>query len=166
MNKKVAGVHEEKVLEEPDNERRNNDYEVLEKRFPIINWESKFYHLDRHGAECIYYRIFRSDESSRWDLKPFLCRWRDYRPMFDENTEDELWQNQERWNLKSWNFYENCGVHTLALEDGTEIHMLAERKYLLTKQTLKRMMSLKLIAESASKSAYNLFRFIQKQIDE
>ncbi|GKE91679.1 hypothetical protein Tco_1572774 [Tanacetum coccineum] len=79
--------------------------------------------------------------------------------MFDENTEDELWQNQERWNLKSWNFYENCGVHTLALEDGTEIHMLAERKYQLTKETLERMMSLKLIAESASESAYNLLRY-------
>ncbi|GKC30216.1 RNA-directed DNA polymerase, eukaryota, reverse transcriptase zinc-binding domain protein, partial [Tanacetum coccineum] len=25
------------------------DYEVLEKRFPIINWESKFYEFDRHG---------------------------------------------------------------------------------------------------------------------
>ncbi|GJS54868.1 hypothetical protein Tco_0628230 [Tanacetum coccineum] len=41
------------------------DYEVLENRFPIINWESKFYDFDRHGAECIYYRIFRSDGSSR-----------------------------------------------------------------------------------------------------
>ncbi|GKB49303.1 putative reverse transcriptase domain-containing protein [Tanacetum coccineum] len=58
------------------------DYEVLEKRFLIIIWESKFYHYDRHGAE-----------------------------------EDKLWQNQERWNLKSWNFYENCRVHTLTLED-------------------------------------------------
>ncbi|GJW57641.1 putative ribonuclease H-like domain-containing protein, partial [Tanacetum coccineum] len=46
------------------------DFEVLEKRFPIINWESKFYHFDRHGAECIYYRIFRSDGSSRW-IKTF-----------------------------------------------------------------------------------------------
>ncbi|GJX38269.1 hypothetical protein Tco_0251572 [Tanacetum coccineum] len=62
------------------------------------------------------------------------------------------------WNLKSWNFYENCGVHTLTLEDGTEIHMLAERKYPLTKETLKWMMSLKLIAESASESDYNLLR--------
>ncbi|GKE20826.1 hypothetical protein Tco_1432338 [Tanacetum coccineum] len=52
--------------------------------------------------------------------------------------------------------YENCGVHTLTLEDGTEIHMLAERKYPLTKETLKWMMSLKLIAESASESDYNL----------
>ncbi|GJV45736.1 ribonuclease H-like domain-containing protein [Tanacetum coccineum] len=173
------------------------DYEVLEKRFPIINWESKFYHYDRHGAEGIYYRIFRSDGSSRW-IKTFsemvtrfdrldlvelynlvmqrfetitpegvdLVLWGDLRTMFDANAEDELWQNQERWNLKSWNFYENCGVHTLTLEDGTEIHMLAERKYPLTKETLERMMSLKLIVESASDGAYDLLRFIQKQIDE
>ncbi|GJZ46504.1 putative ribonuclease H-like domain-containing protein [Tanacetum coccineum] len=95
-----------------------------------------------------------------------LVLWGDLRTMFDANTEDELWQNQERWNLKSWNFYENCGVHTLTLEDGMEIHMLVERKYPLTKKTLERMMSLKLIAETASESAYNLLRFIQKQIDE
>nr|GEU92932.1 hypothetical protein [Tanacetum cinerariifolium] len=31
----------------------------MDKRFPIINWESKFYHYDKHGAEGIYYRIFR-----------------------------------------------------------------------------------------------------------
>ncbi|GJX11496.1 hypothetical protein Tco_0201355 [Tanacetum coccineum] len=173
------------------------DYEVLEKRFPIINWESKFYHYDRHGLEGIYYRIFRSDGSSRW-IKTFsemvtwfgrldlvelynlvmqrfetitpegvdLVLWGDLRTMFDVNTEDELWQNQERWNLKSWNFYENCGVHTLTLEDGTEIHMLAERKYPLTKETLERIMSLKLIVEFVSDGAYDLLRFIQNQIDE
>ncbi|GJQ91514.1 ribonuclease H-like domain-containing protein [Tanacetum coccineum] len=26
------------------------DFQVLEKRFPIINWELKFYHFDRYGA--------------------------------------------------------------------------------------------------------------------
>ncbi|GKF80294.1 hypothetical protein Tco_0238896 [Tanacetum coccineum] len=46
------------------------------------------------------------------------------------------------------------------------IHMLAERKYPLTKETLERMMSLKLIAESVSDSAYDLLRFIKKRIDE
>ncbi|GJV42018.1 putative ribonuclease H-like domain-containing protein [Tanacetum coccineum] len=139
------------------------DYKALEKRFPIINWESKFYHYDRHRAEGIYYRIFTSDRISRW-IKTFSEMVT--RTIFDANTEDELWQNQERWNLKSWNFYKNCEVHTLTLEDDTEIHMLAERKYLLTKETLKRMMSLKLIVESASDGAYDLLRFIQKQIDE
>nr|GEU44203.1 hypothetical protein [Tanacetum cinerariifolium] len=135
------------------------DYEVLEKRFLIINWESKFYHFDRHGAECIYYRIFRSDGSSRW-IKTFaemmrrfdrldlvelynlvmqrfetttpegvdLILWGDLRTMFEANVEDELWQNQEEWSLKSWNFYENCRVHILILKDGTEIHMLAEKR--------------------------------------
>ncbi|GJR33876.1 putative ribonuclease H-like domain-containing protein [Tanacetum coccineum] len=173
------------------------DYEVLEKRFPIINWESKFYDFNRHGAECIYYIIFRSDGSSRW-IKTFskmvirfdrldlvelynlvmkrfetttpegvdLVLWGDLRTMFDANAKDKLWQNQERWNLKSWDLYENFGVYTLILEDGTEIHMLAERKYPLTKETLERMLSLRLVVGTASEDAYTLLRFIQKQIDE
>nr|GEV57331.1 hypothetical protein [Tanacetum cinerariifolium] len=51
-------------------------------------------------------------------------------------------------------------------EDGTEIHRLAERRYPLTTKTLERMLSLSLIAESSSDAAYDLLRFIQKQIDE
>ncbi|GKB21826.1 hypothetical protein Tco_0855749 [Tanacetum coccineum] len=94
-----------------------------------------------------------------------LVLWGDLRTMFDANAEDELCQNQERWNLKSWDFYKNYGVHTLILEDGTKIYMLAERKYPLIKETLEKMMSLKLVAESTSDSAYDLLRFIQKQID-
>ncbi|GJY27730.1 hypothetical protein Tco_0403497, partial [Tanacetum coccineum] len=62
------------------------DYEVLEKRFPIINWESKFYQLDRHGAECIYYRIFRSDESTIW-IKTFS----EMVTMFDRLDLEELY---------------------------------------------------------------------------
>nr|GEU54274.1 hypothetical protein [Tanacetum cinerariifolium] len=82
------------------------------------------------------------------------------------NVEDELWHNQEKWSLKSWNFYENYGVHILVLEDDTEIHMLAERRYPLTTRTIERMMSLRLIIVSASDVAYDLLRFIQKKIDE
>nr|GEX05174.1 hypothetical protein [Tanacetum cinerariifolium] len=72
--KKDSDIKEEEHLKTfmqivPD-EEGEVDYEVLDKRFPIINWESKFYHLDRHGAECIYYRIFRYDGSSRW-IKTF-----------------------------------------------------------------------------------------------
>ncbi|GKD21203.1 hypothetical protein Tco_1222906 [Tanacetum coccineum] len=180
MNKKAASVHVEKVLEEPDSTKVEVKQEAAE-----------------HGAECIYYRIFRSDGSSRW-IKTFsemvtrfdrldlmelynlvmqrfetttpegidLVLWGDLRTMFEVNVEDELWQNKKGWDLMSWDFYENYGVHTLTLEDGTEIHMLVERRYPLTKETLERMMSLKLIAEYASDSAYDLLRFIQKQIDE
>ncbi|GJW65615.1 putative ribonuclease H-like domain-containing protein [Tanacetum coccineum] len=82
------------------------------------------------------------------------------------NAEDDLWKNQEEWILKSWNFYDNCGVHILVLEDGTEFYMLAERRYPLTKETLERMLALRLIAESESEAVFDLLRFIQKQIDE
>nr|GEY66030.1 hypothetical protein [Tanacetum cinerariifolium] len=153
-------------------EKGEVDYKVLDKRFPIINWESKFYHLDRHGVEYIYYRIFRSDGSSRWintfskmvtrfdrmDLDELynlvmqrfettspegvdLVLWGDLRTMFEETTNDDLWKNQEEWILK-------------------------KRKYPLTKETLERMLALRLIAESKSEAVFDLLRFIQKQIDE
>ncbi|GJS16134.1 hypothetical protein Tco_0410606 [Tanacetum coccineum] len=179
------------------NEDEEINYEVLDKRYLIINWESKFYHIDSHGVECIFYKIFRSDGSSRWfksvaemitkfdrmDLEELnalvmkrflntsptgidLILWGDLRIMFGEDVEDGIWRNQEKWILKSWNFYENCEVYILQLEDGTELFLLAERRYPLTKETLKRMTDLKLVAEFASESAYNLLRFIQMQIDE
>nr|GEV27539.1 xylulose kinase-1 [Tanacetum cinerariifolium] len=102
------------------------DYEVLDKRFSIINWET----------------------------------------MFKKTIDDDLWKNQEEWILNSWNFYENCGVHTLTLEDGTKIYKLAERRYPLTKETLERMLALRLIAECKSEAVFDLLRFIQKQVDE
>ncbi|GKA66402.1 hypothetical protein Tco_0766210 [Tanacetum coccineum] len=176
-SKKAAGEDtskKEEVLKEPDSTKiesmnkedageRVLDVSKKRKGGPRMKRMSKR-KKTKYGADGIYYKIFRSDGSSRY-IKIF-SEMGDLRIIFDANTEDEIWQNQERWNLKSWNFYENCGVHTLTLEDGTEIHMLAERKYPLTKETLERMMSLKLIAESASDGAYDLLRFIQKQIDE
>ncbi|GJS53005.1 hypothetical protein Tco_0626367 [Tanacetum coccineum] len=70
-------------------------------------------------------------------------------------------ENQENDN-KSWTFYENYGVHILALEDGTEIHMLAERRYPLIRETLERMMELRLTAKSEGEAVFDLLRFIQK----
>ncbi|GJT83904.1 hypothetical protein Tco_1058246 [Tanacetum coccineum] len=137
------------------------DYEVLDKRYPIVDWESKFYHTDRYGKPHDYYRVFRADGSSRY-IKTFtemvsrfdrldfielhslvmkrfetstpeeidLILWGSLRTMFEANAEDDLWKNQKEWILKSWNFYDNCGVHILVLEDGTEFYMLAERRFI------------------------------------
>ncbi|GKD89179.1 hypothetical protein Tco_1364686 [Tanacetum coccineum] len=190
MNKKAASVHEEKVLEESDNtkiNKKDKDTSKKRKEGPRMKRISKKKKTNSDLEEEEHLKTFlkivpdaegevdyevmekRSDGSSRW-IKTFfemvtsslgrfkINVWRKYK--------NELWQNQERWNLKSWDFYENCGVYILILEDGTEIHMLAKRKYPLTKETLERMMSLKLVTETANESAYNLLRFIQKQIDE
>ncbi|GJZ70273.1 putative reverse transcriptase domain-containing protein [Tanacetum coccineum] len=93
-------------------------------------------------------------------------RIKDLNTKAEEESIDELWKNQEDWILKSWNFDENYGVRILMLEDSTGFHMLAERKYPLTKGTLKKMLVLRLTAESESEAAFDLLRFIQKQIDE
>ncbi|GJZ94964.1 putative ribonuclease H-like domain-containing protein [Tanacetum coccineum] len=151
----------------PDEEEIVN-YEVLEKRFPIINWESKLYHYDRHGVEGNYYKIFRSGGSSRW-IKTFseiVTRFDRLDRMKLYNLVIQRFETTTPEGVDLLDFYENCAVYTLILEDGTEIHMLAEKKYLLTKETLEKMMSLKLVAESASDGAYNLLRSIQKQTNE
>ncbi|GJT01975.1 putative reverse transcriptase domain-containing protein [Tanacetum coccineum] len=190
MNKKAAGVDEEEVLEEPGStkvevkqegntkstkkrpgrrlkmkatkkskrqktdfdleeeeqlkassmivpdEEGEIDYEVLDKRYPIVDWESKFYHTDRYGKPHAYYRVFRADGSSRY-IKSFIEMVSSLRTMFEANAEDDLWKNQEQWILK-------------------------KRRYPLTKETLERMLALRLIAESESEDVFYLLRFIQK----
>ncbi|GKD00803.1 hypothetical protein Tco_1171077 [Tanacetum coccineum] len=123
------------------------NYEVLQTRFQIVDWESKFYGYGHYGRELIYYRFIRADESSRW-IKTFsemiklfdrmdiveihslvmkrfaktipegidLLLWGDLRTMFESKADDELWKNQEKLNLQSWEFHENCRVHVLRLE--------------------------------------------------
>ncbi|GKC45286.1 hypothetical protein Tco_1063008 [Tanacetum coccineum] len=120
--------------------------------------------FDRLDLEELYNLVMKRFETTTPEGVD-LVLWGDLRIMFDTNAEDELWQNQERWYLKSCDLNENM-VHTLILEDGTKINMLAERKYPLTKETLERMLSLRLVAGTTSKDAYPLLRFIQKQIDE
>nr|GEX60218.1 hypothetical protein [Tanacetum cinerariifolium] len=177
-------VDKEKVLEEPDSTKvevkQEGDEESIRKRpgrrhKMKATKKSKRQKIDSdlkeeeylktfiHGAERIYYRIFRSDGSSRW-IKTFSEM--ETRIMFEETTDDDLWKNQEELILKSWNFYKNYGVHTLTCKDGTKIYMLAERRYPLIKETLERMLALRLIVESESEAVFDLLRFIQKQIDE
>ncbi|GJY71334.1 hypothetical protein Tco_0475037 [Tanacetum coccineum] len=150
-------------------EEEEIDYEVLGMRYPIVNWESAFYHTDRYGVPHEYYRVFRANGSSRY-IKTFT----EMVSRFDildfiklhKTTEDDILKNQEKWIIKSWTLYENCGVYILALEDGTEIHMLTERRYPLIKETLERMMELRLTTESEGEAVFDQLKFIQKQIDE
>jgi len=58
----------------------------------------------------------------------------------EETSTEEIWLNQENWEITSWRFFEESGVHALELEDGTMIHMLAERRYPLTSDLMRRML--------------------------
>ncbi|GJV74986.1 hypothetical protein Tco_1506570 [Tanacetum coccineum] len=112
--------HLKTILKMVPDEEGIIDFKVLEKRFPIINWESKFYHFDN---------------------------------------------KKKKQSASTTLIFRSAHTHSRRIKTISEnIYMLAERRYPLTKETLERMMSLKLIAKSASDSAYDLLRFIQKQI--
>ncbi|GJX18181.1 putative ribonuclease H-like domain-containing protein [Tanacetum coccineum] len=167
MNKKAASVHEEKVLEEYDGtkiNKKDKDTSKKRKEGPRMKRMSKkkktnsdleeeehlktFLKIVPDAEGEVDYKVLekRSDGSSRW-IKTF----------------SEMVTRFDRLDLLELYNLVIQRVHTLILEDGTEIHMLAKRKYPLTKETLERMMSLKLVTETASKSAYNLLRFIQNK---
>ncbi|GJZ57036.1 putative reverse transcriptase domain-containing protein [Tanacetum coccineum] len=61
----------------------------------------------------------------------------------------------------SWKLYETCGVHILMV-DGTlmTIHMIVEKRYPLTKETLKKMLKWRLEVDHESTIAYELLKFI------
>nr|GEV90072.1 hypothetical protein [Tanacetum cinerariifolium] len=98
------------------------DYEVLNKR------------MDLEELYNIVMQRFETTSPEGVDL----VLWGNLRTMFEETAEDDLWKNQEEWILKSWNFYEICGVHTLTFKD----------------------------VEYESEAVFDLLRFVQKQIDE
>nr|GEW36002.1 hypothetical protein [Tanacetum cinerariifolium] len=167
-------IDKEKVLEEPDNtkievkqegdeenirkrpvpdEEGEIDYEFLDKRFLIINWESKFYHIDRHGVEYIYYKIFRSDGISRW-IKTFF----EMVNRFDRMDLEELYNlvmkgfetnSPEGVDLVLWGDLRTVFKETVNddLWKNEKEWILKKKRYPLTKETLKRMLAFILIAE-------------------
>ncbi|GJX07152.1 retrovirus-related pol polyprotein from transposon TNT 1-94 [Tanacetum coccineum] len=100
--------------------------------------------------EVLEIRIFRPDGSSRW-IKTFS----EMVSRFDRLDFIELHSlvmqrfstTPEGIDLVLWGDIRII-VHILALEDGTKIHMLIERRYPLIRETLERMMELRLTTES------------------
>ncbi|GJV41856.1 hypothetical protein Tco_1420296 [Tanacetum coccineum] len=73
-----------------------------------------------------------------------------------ESSDDDFWKDQEEWEIIRWRFHESSGVHTLELEDGTMIHMLAERRYPLSRELMIRMLDHGMEVEDESETAITL----------
>ncbi|GJU54341.1 retrovirus-related pol polyprotein from transposon TNT 1-94 [Tanacetum coccineum] len=73
-----------------------------------------------------------------------------------ETSDDDFWKNQEDWEIIRWRLNDFSGVHTLELEDGTTIHMLAERRYPLSRELMIRMLDHGMEVEDESEIAITL----------
>ncbi|GKC09496.1 hypothetical protein Tco_1001106 [Tanacetum coccineum] len=96
-----------------------------------------------------------------------LDLWGDLRVLFDPNEEDDIWLNQQYWELLRWKLHEYSSVHSLFL-DGTsiQINMLVEKRYPLKKEILEKMINLKIKVEEESTMTHELIKFIKSQIAE
>ncbi|GKD63320.1 hypothetical protein Tco_1305428 [Tanacetum coccineum] len=117
----------------------------------IVNWE------------YILLGMIEAKDSEGHDLD----LWGDLKMIFDPNEEDDIWLNQQYWELLRWKLHEYSGVHSLFL-DGTsiQINMLVEKKYPLKIFFLEKMINLKIEAEEDSNMAIELIKFIKSQIAE
>ncbi|GJR41314.1 hypothetical protein Tco_1216998 [Tanacetum coccineum] len=95
-----------------------------------------------------------------------LLLWGDLKILFEPNEEDEIWKNQQDYNLISWRLFDSCGVHVLMMNTGIAIHMVIEKKYPLTQEMLSRMLSRRLEVDHESEMAFELLRFTRSQLKE
>ncbi|GJS75996.1 putative ribonuclease H-like domain-containing protein, partial [Tanacetum coccineum] len=80
----------------------------------------------------------------------------DLKILFESNAKDEIWKNQQDYNLISWRLFDSCGIHILLMNTGVAIHMTIEKKYPLTQEMLSRMLSRRLEVDHESEMAYEL----------
>ncbi|GKB71392.1 hypothetical protein Tco_0932804 [Tanacetum coccineum] len=92
-----------------------------------------------------------------------LMLWGDLKTLFVPDEDDEVWRNQQGYNLISWRLFDSCGIHILLMDNGIAIHMMIEKKYPLTQEMLSKMLSIKLEVDHESTMAYELLRFIRSQ---
>ncbi|GJV88515.1 hypothetical protein Tco_1532453 [Tanacetum coccineum] len=102
-------------------------------------------------------------ESTRLVEDLDLLLWGDLKTMFKPHIKDKVWRNQQDYKVLSWKLYDSYGVHYLRMQH-VHIYMLVKKKYLLTPSTLSMMLEKKLMIDYESEMAYQLCKFIMKQL--
>ncbi|GJR03378.1 uncharacterized mitochondrial protein-like protein [Tanacetum coccineum] len=119
--------------------------------------------FDRQDLEDFYKLVKAKYESTRPVEDLDLLLWGDLKTMFEPHVEDNVWRNQQEYKVLDWKLYDFCGVHSLRMQH-MQIYMLVEKKYPLAPLTLSMMLEKKLIIDFESEMAYQLLKFIIKQL--
>ncbi|GKB28587.1 hypothetical protein Tco_0867988 [Tanacetum coccineum] len=138
-------------------EDKEVDYEVLDKKYPIIDWKT-----ENLGTKPQFDESKGSEEINLNVVFRYKVLWGDLIVMFNPEEQDEFWNSQHEWNIISWKLHSSSGVHTLMTDEGLVVHMLIEKKYPLKKEIVVQMLKLKLESEEESTMALELIRFIKK----
>nr|GFA84553.1 hypothetical protein [Tanacetum cinerariifolium] len=89
--------------------------------------------------------------------------WVELKRLVKPDTDDELWKLQKHIHDLTWRLYGSCGVHHVSTEKGIDIYMLVEKKYPLSRETLRLMLVTKLLVDEKNKMSRELLRKIFMQ---
>ncbi|GKD85441.1 hypothetical protein Tco_1356595, partial [Tanacetum coccineum] len=168
------------------------DVESLATKYPIVDWKIHilkenimYYQIIRADGSSKNYKIFSEmlDDFDRLDVIDLhrlvneryettspegydLLLWGDLKTLFEPNEEDEIWKNQQDYNLIRWRLFDLCRVHVLLMNTGVAIHMMIEKKYPLTQEMLSRMLNRRLKVDYESEMAFELFEFSRSQLQK
>ncbi|GKC56438.1 hypothetical protein Tco_1084036 [Tanacetum coccineum] len=154
----------------PDEEEVAIDVVPLATKPPtIVEWKihkkgkKSYYQIIRADGKSQMYRVFSQmlKSFSREDLEDLyklvkakygstrpvedldLILYGDLKTMFEPHVEDQVWKNQDDYNVLDWKLYDSCRVHSLRMQY-VYIHMLVEKRYPLTPSIITDMLNKKL----------------------
>ncbi|GJY57494.1 hypothetical protein Tco_0456609 [Tanacetum coccineum] len=126
-------------------EEESIDVESLATKYPIVDWETQILANDKY-----YYQIKRADGSVK-HYKIFSAI------LYDFNRQDVL----ELYRLVKDRFQTaSPEVHVLLMDTGLVIHMMVEKKYPMSQDTLSKMLSRRLEVDHQSEMGYELIRLL------
>ncbi|GKA65493.1 putative ribonuclease H-like domain-containing protein [Tanacetum coccineum] len=164
------------------------DVESLATKYPIVDWKTHilnenmiYYQIIRADGSSKNYKIFSEmlDDFDRQDLMDLhrlvqerydttspegydLLLWGDLKTLFEPNEEDEIWKNQQDYNLISWILFDSCRVHVLLMNTGVPI----KKNYPLTQEMISRILHRRLEVDYESEMAFELLRFTRSQLQK
>ena len=84
----------------------------------------------------------------------------------EEDSSDQMWRNQDEWEIMLWRFNQSYGVHVLELENGITIHMLADQMYPLTVGLMERLLDHGLQVQEESDGVADFVRWFLVKLDK
>nr|GEX07347.1 zinc finger, CCHC-type [Tanacetum cinerariifolium] len=125
------------------------DFESLATKYPIADWKThilteNILTVIKSSEQMEVLRITRYSVECLMTLTDRMCE------------EDEVWRNQQDYNLISWRLFDSCGVYVLLMDTGIAIHMMVEKTYPLAQEMISRMLNRKLEVDHESAMAFEL----------
>ncbi|GJY86485.1 hypothetical protein Tco_0500511 [Tanacetum coccineum] len=126
------------------------DFESLATKYLIVDWKT---HILTENM-MLENEMYETTSPEGYDL----LLWGDLKTLFEPGEEDEIWRNQQNYNLISWRLFDSCGVHVLLMDTIIAIHVMVEHTYPLTQEMLSRMLNRRLEVDHESEMAFELLR--------